>query len=210
NCHGLSIALNDDTAAVRLTASSRIFRKMRGGRTVEFRGAEVELAWDLTSARYGSGPEPVDGFSISIAVDSEVCFFVGDGPGSRLLRPSGKFWLISREEQHHSDEAVYSTRARFSDDARPHDIQIRCGDGDGDGKGGLVLAVSIDKKPVIRVKRLHWNFRGNQTIFLDGLLVDLLWDAHDWFHRTNGSGCSARFMFRTRTRLESRLWIEEE
>ncbi|WJX44037.1 hypothetical protein P8452_31065 [Trifolium repens] len=57
-------------------------------------------------------------------------------------------------------------------------------------------------------KRLQWNFRGNQTIFVDGLLVDLLWDVHDWFF--NPVSGYAVFMFRTRSGLDSRLWLEEK
>ena len=62
---------------------------------------------------------------------------------------------------------------------------------------------------MIRVKRLHWNFRGNQTIFVDGLLVDLLWDVHDWFFNPSSSGYAV-FMFRTRSGMDSRLWLEEK
>jgi hypothetical protein len=34
---------------------------------------------------------------------------------------------------------------------------------------------------MLRVKRLQWNFRGNQMIFVNNLLADLMWDVHDWF-----------------------------
>nr|DAD39138.1 TPA_asm: hypothetical protein HUJ06_013461 [Nelumbo nucifera] len=51
-----------------------------------------------------------------------------------------------------------------------------------------MLSTHIDKRKVIRVKRLKWNFRGNRTIFIDGFLVDMMWDVHDWF-------------------LQSKLWI---
>ncbi|KAH0632419.1 hypothetical protein KY290_035843 [Solanum tuberosum] len=71
-----------------------------------------------------------------------------------------------------------------------------------------MLFVSIDKKSVIQVKRLQWNFRGNQTIFLDGLVVDFMWDVHDWLCNPK-SGC-AKFMFRTRSGLDSRLWFDQE
>ncbi|WMV44540.1 hypothetical protein MTR67_037925 [Solanum verrucosum] len=71
-----------------------------------------------------------------------------------------------------------------------------------------MLFVSIDKKSVIQVKRLQWNFRGNQTIFLDGLVVDFMWDVHDWLCNPK-SGC-AMFMFRTRSGLDSRLWFDQE
>ncbi|KAB2012657.1 hypothetical protein ES319_D09G105800v1 [Gossypium barbadense] len=83
----------------------------------------------------------------------------------------------------------------------------RCS-GEHEGLKHPVLSVCIDKKTVIRVKRLQWNFRGNQTIFVDGLLVDLMWDAYDWFF--NPVTGSAVFLFRTRSGLDSRLWLEEK
>ena len=43
---------------------------------------------------------------------------------------------------------------------------------------------------------------------MDGLLVDLLWDVHDWFFNPNSG--NAVFMFRTRSGMDSRLWLEEK
>jgi hypothetical protein len=58
------------------------------------------------------------------------------------------------------------------------------------------------------VKRLQWNFRGNQIIFVDNLLVDLMWDVHDWFF--NLASRYAVFMFCMRSGFDSRLWLEEK
>lgn len=72
----------------------------------------------------------------------------------------------------------------------------------------------IDKKQVFEVKRLRWNFRGNQTIFLDGSVVDMMWDVYDWLFRPESAAettaAVAAFMFRTRRGLDSRLWLEEK
>ncbi|KAL6537939.1 hypothetical protein OROHE_012226 [Orobanche hederae] len=217
---GLSIAFNGDPSpAFKLNTNSRLFRKLKGARTIEFRGFSVEVFWDLSAARYGNGPEPVDGFYVFITVDSELGPILGDmarEASSRKLKSgtrTAKLALVSRQE-HFSGNTVYSTKARFCDAGSAHDILIHCG-GDGGGGGeneGLrcpALSVCIDKKTVMRVKRLQWNFRGNQTIFLDGLLVDLMWDVHDWFYSPGGPGYAV-FMFRTRSGMDSRLWLLEE
>lgn len=212
---GLSIAFGDDqSTAVKLATNSRIFRKLKGSKTVEFDSSSIEIFWDLSAARYESGPEPVDGYYVFVAVDSELGPILGDmGPEASLRRLKAgarmaKFSLVSRQE-HFSGNALYSTKARFCDGGAAHDILIHCG-GESEGLKYPVLSVCIDKKTVIRVKRLQWNFRGNQTIFLDGLLVDLMWDVHDWFYSPGSGPGYAVFMFRTRSGMDSRLWLEEK
>lgn len=149
-------------------------------------------------------------------MDSELGLVIGDLAEEACLKKmkgenckSAKICLVSRQE-HFSGNTIYSTRARFCESGSVHDILIRCS-GENEGLKYPVLTVTIDKKTVIRVKRLQWNFRGNQTIFLDGLLVDLMWDVHDWFYNGSGSGSGyAVFMFRTRSGMDSRLWLEEK
>ncbi|XP_051113357.1 uncharacterized protein LOC127239309, partial [Andrographis paniculata] len=231
---GLNVAVGRGgaapVAAVKLSTNSRLFRKLKGTKSLQLQDLEIELFWDLSTARFESGPEPVDGYFILITINSEPALLLGgDGDTAResavkKLKPAGagaaKFSLISRQEQF-SGSTQYSTRARFSDAGNCHDIVIRCGGGgggDSDGVKSPAMSVYIDKKTVIRVKRLQWNFRGNQTIFLDGLLVDLLWDVHNWFYSDNNNcnnsnipaaGCAV-FMFRTRSGMDSRLWLEEK
>ncbi|KAB2012658.1 hypothetical protein ES319_D09G105800v1 [Gossypium barbadense] len=145
-------------------------------------------------------------------VDSEIGLVLGDMAEETVTKkfknatPVAKVSLISRQE-HCSGTTLYSTKAQFCDTGILHDILIRCS-GEHEGLKHPVLSVCIDKKTVIRVKRLQWNFRGNQTIFVDGLLVDLMWDAYDWFF--NPVTGSAVFLFRTRSGLDSRLWLEEK
>ncbi|XP_047977987.1 uncharacterized protein LOC125219937 [Salvia hispanica] len=208
---GLTISFGDDQSTFKLTTNSRIFRKLKGAKTLDFHGTAIEIFYDLSAARYDSGPEPIDGFYLFIALDSELGPILGDiAPEAYLRRlKSGariaKFSLVSRQE-HFSGNTLYSTKARFREGGAAHDVVIQCG-GESEGLKHPVLSVFIDKKTVIRVKRLQWNFRGNQTIFLDGLLVDLMWDVYDWFC-IPGSG--AVFMFRTRSGMDSRLWLEEK
>ncbi|KAL1544470.1 hypothetical protein AAHA92_21317 [Salvia divinorum] len=181
----------------------------------EFSASSIEIFYDLSVARYDSGPEPIGGYYLFIAVDSELGPILGDmAPEAYLKRlKSGariaKFSLVSRQE-HFSGNTLYSTKARFHEGGAAYDIVIQCGGGEIEGLKHPVLSVFIDKKTVIRVKRLQWNFRGNQTIFLDGLLVDLMWDVYDWFYSPGSGPGYAVFMFRTRSGMDSRLWLEEK
>ncbi|KAJ6346323.1 hypothetical protein OIU78_008871 [Salix suchowensis] len=157
---------------------------MKGSKLIESDTSKIEVFWDLSSAKYELGPEPVEGFYVLVMVDSEIGLILGD-----------------------IGEETLTKEARFCDTGIQHDIVIKCS-GETEGLRNPVLSVYIDKKTVIRVKRLQWNFRGNQTVFLDGLLIDLLWDVHDWFFNP-GSGYAV-FMFRTRSGMDSRLWLEEK
>ncbi|CAA3016935.1 Hypothetical predicted protein [Olea europaea subsp. europaea] len=210
---GLNITFGDDqSSAFKLNTNSRLFKKLKGSKSLEFQNSKIEVIWDLSAARYPTGPEPVDGYYIFVTIDSELGLILGDTAQEALMKKHkngtqmAKFSLISRQE-HFTGNTLYSTKAQFCNTGAAHDILIRCS-GEKDGQKHPVLSVCIDKKIVIRIKRLQWNFRGNQTILLDGLLVDLMWDVHDWFY--NPASGYAVFMFRTRSGMDSRLWLEEQ
>ncbi|KAL7226157.1 hypothetical protein ACSBR1_021314 [Camellia fascicularis] len=208
---------NSHPSSFKLNTNSKLLRKKKKGhKYIEFDNSKFEIFWDFSAAKYSTnGPEPIDGYYVLLIIDSELGLVLGTTfsdeavmkrlkSGTKLAKSS----LISRRE-HFSGNTLYSTKARFSDSGDAHDILIRCS-GENEGLKSPVLSVCVDKKPVIRVKRLQWNFRGNQTIFVDGLLIDLMWDVHDWFFNNPASSGYAVFMFRTRRGMESRLWLLEE
>ncbi|KAK4375916.1 hypothetical protein RND71_006593 [Anisodus tanguticus] len=210
---GLSVHFGDDPSNVfKLNTNSRLFRKKKGIKSMDLDHYKVEIFWDLCAARYLTGPEPIDGYYLLVRVDSQLGLILGDMAEEASLRklkngtPMAKFSLVSRQE-HFSGNTLYSTKAQFCDSGNIHDVLIRCS-GENEGLKHPVLSVYIDKKMVIRVKRLQWNFRGNQSIFVDGLLVDLMWDVHDWFF--NPAAGIALFMFRTRSGMDSRLWLDDK
>ncbi|KAK8615333.1 hypothetical protein V6N13_069108 [Hibiscus sabdariffa] len=211
--HGLVINFGDDdpSTCFKLNTNSRFFGKKKGSKATESGHSKIEIFWDLSTAEYDTGPEPVHGFYVSVVINSEIGLVLGHMGEETITKKlktttTAKSSLVSRQE-HCSGNTHYSTKAQFCDTGIVHDVAIRCS-GEHQGLNHPVLLVCIDKKPVIRVKRLQWNFRGNQTIFVDGLLVDLMWDVHDWFFKPVTG--SAVFMFRTRSGLDSRLWLEEK
>ncbi|XP_073147460.1 uncharacterized protein [Henckelia pumila] len=207
NNKGFAFGLCDDK-------NSRILRRSRGTEAFKSCDSAVEIFWDFSRAKFESGPEPISRFYLVITLDSEIGLILGDmdqeilGIRERVSsKKIGESTLVSRSESF-SGNAVHSTRAKFCETGTWHDVSIECfGDDDG-RKNPAALYVYMDKKMVMEVKRLRWNFRGNHTIFLDGLLVDMMWDVHDWMFRPC-LGCGV-FMFRTRSGLDSRLWLEEK
>ncbi|CAH8306377.1 unnamed protein product [Eruca vesicaria subsp. sativa] len=230
NNSGLSISVSsadqNPSTSLKLNTSSRFFRKKKGNKSVDSDLGKIEVSWDLSSAQYDSNlsPEPVQDFYVIVLVDAQLTLLLGDSSEETLRKRGLDFdfdsrrSLVSRQE-HFSGNTFYSTKAKFVESGDSHEIVIRCNAEKTEGlkqsthhnHHSPVLSVCIDKKTVTKVKRLQWNFRGNQTIFVDGLLVDLMWDVHDWFF-CNPEGCGkAVFMFRTRNGLDSsRLWLEEK
>ncbi|OWM73689.1 uncharacterized protein LOC116198945 [Punica granatum] len=221
--HALTIYFGTDgspgtnpPASFKLNTSSLFLRKKKGSKPVESpspSSPRIEVFWDLSNARFDASPEPTNSFYVVAVIDSEIGLILGDMSQEAALKrfkvgaAGGKFSLISRRE-HCSGNTIYSTRARFGGVGPVHDIVVRFV-GENEGLKHPALLVYVDRKVEMRVKRLMWNFRGNQTIFIDGLLVDLMWDLHDWFFNSPGSGYAV-FMFRTRSGLDSRLWLEEK
>lgn len=195
-------------------------KKIKGSKKLEPFDSKIELIWDLTKATYEIGPEPVKGYFVAVLVNSEL-ISIGEFEDNLELKnhvfnyPIAKCTLVSRIERFLGN-AEYSSRAKFFDTGSWHDIRITCVADDNRAKNSSTsLCVWIDKKNVIQVKRLRWNFRGNQTVFLDGMLVDLLWDVHDWFFDSNTTKSRSKsragiFLFRPRSGLDSRLWLEEK
>lgn len=203
---GLTVNFDHPSAAAfKINTTSRLFRKSKGCKSLHLRSSKIDLFWDLSTARYRpAGPEPLDTFYLIVVVDSHPALVLGDKDIQESLKSGAKFALVSRQE-HFSGNKLYSTKAQFSEAGGAHDILIRCsGEGGGEGKQHPILWVCIDKKMVIRVRKLQWNFRGNETILLDGLVVDLMWDVHDWFYNPDSTGFAV-FMFRTRTGL----WLDQ-
>ncbi|URE13836.1 hypothetical protein MUK42_10716 [Musa troglodytarum] len=106
-------------------------------------------------------------------------------PGDLLGPPPSNAVFIAKR-------VFYSTKAQFCDNGQSHEVAIEC---DTVGLQDPCLAIHIDRKRVMQIKRLAWKFRGNQTILVDGLPVAVFWDVHSWlFGPPFGS---AVFVFQT-------------
>ncbi|KAJ3681572.1 hypothetical protein LUZ60_016061 [Juncus effusus] len=188
-----------------------LLQKKKGSRSFVTENTVVGLHWDLSYAKYGLAPEPVKDFYVVVITDAEFSLLFGDMCRDFIRKfedaiPVARFSFLCRKEQLRGT-TLFTTKSRFRDEGRDHDLVIQCKGDEWDSKDAE-LTVSIDKKKVVQVKRLKWNFRGNQTIFVEGAVVDMMWDIHDWWF-CNPAG-SALFMFKTRTSSDSRLWLDEE
>jgi len=195
---GLSISIDDSTNQFigKLDIKPWLFSKKKGSKSLDADIMKVEVFWDLSAAKFGSGPEPLEGFYVAILFDLEMVLLLGDlnkeahRKTGVSLPPSNAVFIAKRE--HLFGKVVYCTRAQFCNNGRVHDVVIECNT---IGLNDPCLEIRIDRKRVMQVKRLMWKFRGNQTILVDGIPVEVFWDVHNWlFDAPVGN---AVFMFQT-------------
>ena len=194
-----------------------LLRRRKGTRSLPSddhqRHPPLALFWDLAAAKYGaSSPEPLSGFYFVAVANAEVVLAVGDLAAEFVKTkfegqiPKARFLPVARADRVvAAPNAMHTARVRFADGAPEHEVSVGCATTSG---GGDEIWVSVDGKRAVHARRLRWNFRGNQTVFVDGAPVDVLWDLHGWWFR-DPPGCAV-VMLRARSALESRLWLEEE
>ncbi|CAN6203357.1 unnamed protein product [Urochloa humidicola] len=199
-------AASGDTLC-RVDVKPWLFAKHKGSKTLDFTAgtgagaSKVDVFWDLSGVRFGgtTSPEPVEGFYVAVVCDGEMVLLLGDmrkeafrktGAG----RPAADTLLVARRE-HVVGKKVFSAKAQFFHHGRCHDIVIECDTATAAKDNDPCLVIHIDRRPVMRVRRLAWKFRGNQTVLVDGLPVEVFWDVHGWLFGTTTS--NAVFMFQT-------------
>ncbi|KAE8681584.1 NAC domain-containing protein 68-like [Hibiscus syriacus] len=169
----------------------------KGSRNLHVHSGKVNICWDFSNARFGSGPEPVEGFYLAIAFDQEIVLLLGDLKKEAYKKidiriPLDSDAVLVAKKEHIFGKKFYGAKSQFWDKGLIHDVVIECDTGD---LKDPCLVIRIDSKMVMQVKKLKWKFRGNQTILVDGLPVEVLWDVHNWLFG-NAAG-NAVFMFRT-------------
>jgi hypothetical protein len=159
-------------------------------------GNRIEVFWNLRSAKFVAGPEPERGFYVAVVYNGEMVLLLGDMEEEAYrktkFRSSPRAVLVSREE-HILGKECFATVARFGDGERSHEVSVEC---QTKRAGDSALVISVDRELAVEVKHLLWKFRGNGTIYVDGVPVQILWDMHDWLFNP-GLGHHALFVFKS-------------
>ncbi|KAK4751235.1 hypothetical protein SAY87_004717 [Trapa incisa] len=174
-----------------------IFSKRKGRKTLEACSTLVDVHWDFSSAKFGAGPEPSEGFYVALVIDREMILLLGDLKKEAFKKtdassaPMAAVFIAKRE--HIFGKKIFATKAQFCNNGQVHDLVIECDSGS--GINDLCLVIRVDSKRVMQVQRLDWKFRGNQTILIDGFAVEVYWDVHDWLFGTGVAPANALFTF---------------
>ncbi|KAI3668164.1 hypothetical protein L6452_43241 [Arctium lappa] len=214
----LSIQINNkptNQSLCNLQIKPWIFSKRKGYRTHQVGPTSIIFFWDLSSPKFGSSPEPIESFYFAITINQQLILQLGDMEKelhkkmnnigfNSSFSPNPVF--VSKKEHIFGKKSSYSTTARFCGKGRNHEVSIECKTMNTNNDDDLGLVIRIDGKTAMEVKRIRWKFRGNYTILVDGLPVEVYWDVYGWFYgRLMGNGV---FMFRSCLSAE-KLWGSE-
>lgn len=193
--HCFSIEIEDlsHKCLNKIDIKPSLFSKRKGSKSFVVDFVTIDVYWDLTIAKFGSGPEPIGGFYLGLGYKGEMILLIGDLRKEILKKTKhlSSSLRISKRE-HVFGKKFYVTKAQFKDNGPVYDLRIEC---DAFGLDDPQLVVRMDAKVVMQVKHLVWKFRGNYTISVDGLPVEVYWDVYNWlFGPITGNTV---FMFQT-------------
>lgn len=193
--HGLSVSVEGEDGDNQYTCKVELkpwyFWRKQGSKRFLVDGKAVDVYWDLKAAKFNGETEPNSDYYVAVVCDEEVALLLGDlkkeayrktGCRPALIDPV----LVSRKE-HIFGKKKFSTRVKFHEKGRLHEISIECKNRSGNTANGNSssgvepeMEIRIDGHLVIHVKHLQWKFRGNESIHVNKARVEVYWDVHDW------------------------------
>ncbi|KAL1814637.1 hypothetical protein ACET3Z_017211 [Daucus carota] len=171
--HGLSVSVegpdDDSQYTCKVELKPWCFWRKQGSKRFLVDGKPVDIFWDLKAAKFNGETEPSTEYYVAVICDEEVVLLLGDLKKDAYRKTGCRPALI---------DPIYI--GRF------HDISVECknkrhNSGSNSLNGGdLEMEIKIDGHLVLLVKHLQWKFRGNESIHLNKVRVELYWDVHDW------------------------------
>ncbi|CAA2987100.1 uncharacterized protein LOC111402020 [Olea europaea var. sylvestris] len=206
---GFSVGIENSTkqCLCKVDIKPWLFSKRKGFKNLEVGSNLIDIYWDLSSAKFGYGPEPLEGFYLAVVFNQELILHLGDLQKQLYKKinvsPLSSNAVFVAKREHIYGKRLYNSKGQFCDKGKVHNIGIEL-----DTVGGSkdpCLVISIDSKEMIRVTHLKWKFRGNTTIVVEGFPVEVYWDVYGWlFGNVMGN---AVFLFRTRLSTENeKFW----
>ncbi|KAK9271941.1 hypothetical protein L1049_002308 [Liquidambar formosana] len=179
--HSLSITVDSLIAMALL--------EQKGFKSFDVDGNQVDVYWDLRSAKFSGSPEPCTDYYVALVSDEEVVLLLGDYKKKAYKRTKSRPALVDAtlcyKRENVFAKKCFSTRAKFDERKQEHDIVIESST---TGPRDPEMWISIDGIVLIHVRNLQWKFRGNQTLVLNKQPVQVFWDVHDWLFSSPGTG----------------------
>ncbi|KAF1863735.1 hypothetical protein Lal_00030825 [Lupinus albus] len=178
------------------------FWSKKGYKTFEVDGNQVEVYWDLQSAKFSGSPEPISDYYVALVSGEEVVLLLGDYKKKAYKRTKSKPALVEAmllvKKENVLAKKSFPTKARFDEKRKESDIVV---DSSTNGPNDPEMWITIDGIVLIHVKNLQWKFRGNQTVMVNKQPVQVFWDVHDWLFSSSGTG-PGLFIFKPEAEYE--------
>ncbi|KAG6388527.1 hypothetical protein SASPL_149955 [Salvia splendens] len=178
------------------------FWAKKGYKCLEVDGSQLEAYWDLKSAKFLGSPEPVSDYYVALVADNEVVLLLGDNKKKAYKRTKARPPLaepvIFYKKENVFGKKSFSTRARFDQRKRDHDIVVESAT---TGGKDPEMWISIDGIILVHIQNLQWKFRGNQTVMVNKHPVEVFWDVHAWLFCAPGTH-HGLFIFKSSCELE--------
>ena len=163
------------------------FWSKKGYKTFEVEGNQVEVYWDLRSAKFTGSPEPSSDYYVALVSDEEVVLLLGDYKKKAYKRTKSRPALVDAmllvKKENVFAKKSFATKARFDEKRKENEIVV-----DSLTSNDPEMWISVDGIVLIHIKNLQWKFRGNQTVMVNKQPVQVFWDVHDWLFSGSGSG----------------------
>ncbi|KAK1363170.1 Kinesin heavy chain [Heracleum sosnowskyi] len=197
--HGLSVSVEGPEGESQYTCKVELkpwyFWRKQGSKRFVVDGKPVDIFWDLKAAKFKGETEPISEYYVAVVSGEEVVLLLGDLKKDAfrktrcrpaLIDPT----LVSRKE-HVFGMKKFLTRVKFHEKGRLHEISTECklssaqssrsiNDSNSVDGDDPEMEIRIDGHLVIHVSHLQWKFRGNETIHLNNVKIEVYWDVHDW------------------------------
>ncbi|XAR56824.1 hypothetical protein NMG60_11037443 [Bertholletia excelsa] len=147
----------------------------------------VDVFWDLRTAKFwGSCPEPL---GLLRGGDLKK-----DALKRTKCRPSLVDAVMVYKKECLFGKKNFSTRTKLGQEGKykEHEVLIETSLS---GPCDPEMMISMDGNVVIRVKNLHWGFRGSESVLVGDVPLMIFWDVHDWMYTGPNSG-QGFFIFR--------------
>ncbi|XP_039133077.1 uncharacterized protein LOC120270125 [Dioscorea cayenensis subsp. rotundata] len=157
------------------------FWRKLGSKRFQVDGKPVDIFWDLRQAKFSGETEPRSDYYVAVVSDEEVVLLLGDLKKEAYrrtgFRPSIIDAILLSKKEHVFGKKRFSTRAKFHEKDKFHDILLECSN---NGGFDSEMMIKIDGNSMVDVKHLQWKFRGNESISIGKTRLEVYWDVHDW------------------------------
>ncbi|KAI4307823.1 hypothetical protein L6164_030962 [Bauhinia variegata] len=187
----------DNKNTCKIDLKSRQSWGKKGLKSFEVEGKRVDIFWDFRQAKFSIGPQALSGYYVALVYKKELLLMLGDLVKEAYVRTKSKpsaeeATLLSKKEIVY-EKKLFCTRAMLEEGKEEHDVVIETSLS---GPDDPEMWIYIDGMVVTRIMNLNWRFRGNDTIIVNNLALQIFWDVHDWLFDNELSSSHGFFIFK--------------